>query len=86
MNEIAPIVATPASALTLSEPPGPDSLLNAVARAVKDPSIDVAKLEALLRLQREIVAADAELQFARAMSQCQGELQPVLRSMPNTAT
>jgi hypothetical protein len=95
MNDIAPITVAPSSALTLgssaqghalAEPAAADSLLNFVARAVKDPSIDVAKLEALLRLQREIVAADAELQFARAMSQCQGELQPVLRSMPNTAT
>lgn len=49
------------------EPP-PDaaiSLLNFVAQAVKDPAIDVTKLEALLRMQREIVADDSKAQFNR---------------------
>jgi hypothetical protein len=64
----------------------PDSLLNFVARAVKDPTIDVAKLESLLRMQREIVADDARLQFNRAMSAAQGEMQPVLRNARNDQT
>jgi len=41
------------------------SLLNFVAQAVENPNIDVAKLEALLRMQREIVADDAKSQFNR---------------------
>jgi hypothetical protein len=63
-----------------------DSLLNFVARAMADPSIDVAKLEMLLRMQREIVADDARLQFNRAMSLAQGEMQPVVRDAQNTQT
>jgi hypothetical protein len=53
---------------------------------VKDPAIDVAKLESLLRMQREIIADDARLQFNRAMSAVQGEIQPVPRNARNDQT
>lgn len=45
-----------------------DSLLNFVAVAVHDPSIDVTKLQALLDMQRRIVADDARVQFYRALA------------------
>lgn len=64
----------------------PDSLLNFVAMAVRDPATDVAKLETLLRMQREIVADDARLQFNRAMSLVQSEMQPVVRDAENSET
>jgi len=50
------------------------SLLNFVAMAVKDPTIDVTKLEALLRMQREIVADDAKVQFNQAFIRLQTKL------------
>jgi ERF superfamily len=50
------------------------SLLNFVAMAVKDPAIDVTKLEALLRMQREIVADDAKAQFNQAFIRLQKRL------------
>jgi len=87
MNAITPTNPADASALTLAEaPPLADSLLNFVARAMADPAIDVHKLEMLLRMQREIVADDARLRFARAMAAAQGEMQPVVRSVPNNST
>lgn len=53
---------------------GVPSLLGFVAMAVRDPNIDVAKLEALLRMQREIVADDAKTQFNQAMARLQPRL------------
>lgn len=50
------------------------SLLSFVAQAVKDPTIDVAKLEALLRMQREIVSDDAKAQFNEAFIRLQMKL------------
>ena len=80
MNEITPITAVQSSALTLAEsPPLADSLLNFIARAVTDPTIDLAKLESLL-------AMHARLRFDRAMSAAQGEMQPVLRNAQNIQT
>lgn len=64
----------------------PDSLLNFVAMAVRDPATDVAKLETLLRMQREIVADDARLRFNQAMSCVQAEMQPVVRDAENSET
>lgn len=66
--------------------PTPDSLLGFVAMAVKDPTIDVAKLDALLRMQREIVADDARVQFNQAMRAAQGEIIPVVRDAINPET
>jgi hypothetical protein len=46
----------------------------------------VAKLDALLRMQREIVADDRKLAFYRAMSAAQQEMRPVMRDADNTTT
>jgi hypothetical protein len=71
---------------SLDAPAEIDSLLNFVARAVKDPTIDVAKLESLLRMQREIVADQARLEFNRAMSAVQSEMGPIVRDGTNDQT
>jgi len=75
------------NAVTTITAPQPDgSLLNFVALAVKDPAIDVAKLETLLRMQREILADDARRLFNQAMAQVQSEMQPIVRDAQNTET
>ena len=85
MNAIAQIAASSETSATTS-PPLEHSLLNFVARAMADPTVDANKLEMLLRMQREIVADDAKLQFARAMSAAQGEMLPVTRDAANDQT
>jgi hypothetical protein len=80
----ADVVALVESPPTESLPP--DSLLNFVAMAVRDPSVDVTKLEALLRMQREIVADDGRVQFNRAYSAAQAEMLPVTRDAKNDQT
>ena len=86
MNEIAVATAQETTALTLAESQLPDTLLNFVARAVRDPSIDVDKLKALITIQREIVADDARVQYIRAMAAAQGEMVPVIRDATNDQT
>lgn len=67
MNEIATV--TPSTDLAASQPEnGTTSLLNFVALAVKDKDIDVSKLDALLRMQREIVADEARIKFNQALA------------------
>jgi hypothetical protein len=82
--EAVPLIK--AAALTEATPVLADSLLNFVARAMADPTVNVDKLQALLTMQREIVANDARLQFNRAMSLAQGEMVPVVRDAQNTQT
>ena len=67
MNEVSTIAPSTDLAASQSEN-GTTSLLNFVALAVKDKDIDVSKLDALLRMQREIVADEAKLKFNQAMA------------------
>ncbi len=55
----------------------PPSILNIIANAARDPAVDVVKLEALLRMQRDVMADDAKAQFTRALHLAQSELGPV---------
>jgi hypothetical protein len=82
MNALAPIT----SVALAESPPLADSLLNFLARAMADPNTNVDKLQVLLKEQREIIAYDARLQFSRAMSAAQGEIQAVLRDAKNDQT
>jgi hypothetical protein len=56
------------------------SMLNFIAMAVTNPDVDVAKLEALLRMQREVAADDAKAQFFRALHACQSEMPRVKKN------
>lgn len=56
-----------------------DSMLSFISMAVRDPGIDVAKLDALLRMQREVKADDAKAQFTRAFAQLQQRLPRIER-------
>lgn len=70
-----------ATALAVPQAPAnPTSLLNFVAQAVSDPNIDVAKLEALLRMQREIVADEAKTEFNVALHAAQAEMPRVKKN------
>lgn len=57
-----------------------------IERAVLDSSFDVAKLDALLRMQREELQQLARRAFNRAMSAAQAEMGPVVRDKVNTHT
>jgi hypothetical protein len=57
-----------------------------IERAAMDPGFDIAKFEALLRMQREIMEQQARQQFNAAMSDAQAEMVPVVRDATNTHT
>ena len=67
---------------TVSEP----SLLNTIASMALDPAVDVEKIKALVRLQREVAADQARIAFARAMSAAQAEMISVVRDAENKHT
>lgn len=68
------------------EPTAPSNLITFLARAVHDPSVDVGKLEAIYRMQREIVADEARVQFHKAMNATQADTQAVVRDAINDQT
>lgn len=80
-EHLLPVEPPPEAGREVALQSGPaGSLLNFVALAVKDPTVDVAKLDALLRMQREIVADDAREQFNSAFVRLQGRLPRIKRN------
>jgi hypothetical protein len=61
-------------------PPEPPTLMNFIAAALTNPAIDVSKLDALLRMQREVAADDARAQFNRALHEAQAEMPRVKKN------
>lgn len=74
------------NAVTTQDPGGNGGLLNFIERASRDPEFDVAKFEALLRMQREIIAEQARREFNQAMAAAQAEMMPVIRDATNAHT
>lgn len=62
------------------------ALLNVIALAARDPATDVAKFEALFRLQQEIIREQQAGEFKRGMSAVQAEMGPVVRDAKNEQT
>ena len=52
-------------------------LLEVIARAARDPSVDIDKMERLIAMQERVQARDAEVAFNAALAQLQPEL-PVI--------
>lgn len=55
-------------------------VMNFIGTAIADPNTDVAKLRALLDMQREVRAENAQALFAEAMFRVQAKLKPMIRS------
>jgi hypothetical protein len=66
--------------------PDDDRLEHAIIRAAQDDSIDIAKLQALLDMQRQVAQDRSKRMFNTAMSSAQAEMLPVIRDAQNTHT
>lgn len=65
-EEQALATVAPAAPPTIQE--GPGALLGAIITLARDPSVDVAKLDALLHMQERMEARQAEMEFNRALA------------------
>lgn len=61
-------------------------LLEVIARAARDPSVDIDKMERLIAMQERVQARDAELAFNRALNVAQSEMRPVAANASNPQT
>lgn len=71
---------TPAPELSPEATPETGGLLSVIARAAADPAVDVAKMEALLRLQREVIADQAKAEFNAAYTRLTGRMPRVKKN------
>jgi hypothetical protein len=68
------------------EPTEAQSLVQVIARAASDPTVDVAKMERLLAMHERITGLNAEKQFNEAMRAAQEEMPNVVRDAVNEST
>lgn len=59
---------------------------SAIIRASQDDTIDIAKLQALLDMQRTVARERAVRMFNTAMAQAQSEMEPIIRNAVNVHT
>lgn len=62
------------------------SLVEVIARAARDPSVDIDKMERLLQMQERVQARDAEMAFNQALNAAQGEMRPIAANASNPQT
>ena len=73
--------------MVLSEPAQiQSSLIEVIATAAKDKSVDMDKMERLLMMQERIMAKQAEEQFNESMRQVQAQVPRILRDAVNPST
>jgi hypothetical protein len=62
------------------------SLMEVIARAASDPSVDIDKMERLIAMQERIQARQAESAFNIAMNAAQSEMRPIAANASNPQT
>jgi hypothetical protein len=64
----------------------PATMLEVIARAARDPAVDVDKLEKLLAMRERVEAADAKKAYAAAMTKAQASMERISTDALNTHT
>lgn len=62
------------------------SLMDVIARAASDPTVDIDKMERLIALQQQVSSREAELAFNQAMNAAQAEMRPISANASNPQT
>lgn len=63
-----------------------DPMLAMIERVATNPDADVSKLREMLDMKREVFERNAEIEYNRAMSMAQSEIEPVARDAQNDQT
>lgn len=62
------------------------SLMEVIAQAARDPSVDIDKMERLIAMQERVQDREAELAFVQAMNAAQAEMRPISANASNPQT
>lgn len=63
-----------------------NAIINMIERASRDPSVDLDKLERLMRMRKEVTAETAERAFNVAMRSAQADMKPISADATNPQT
>lgn len=62
------------------------AIIQMVERASRDPSVDLDKMERLIRMRKEMLSEEAERAFNKAMKATQAEMRPISANATNSQT
>lgn len=62
------------------------SLMEVIAKAARDPNVDVEKMERLFAMQERVQARDSEMAFNSALNAAQAEMRPIAANASNPQT
>lgn len=62
------------------------SLMQVIAKAASDPSVDVEKMERLFAMQERVQARESEMAFNTALNAAQAEMRPIAANASNPQT
>jgi hypothetical protein len=62
------------------------ALIAVIERAARDPNVDIAKMERLFAMRKEIATEVAEAAFNQAMTECQSEMRAISADAENKQT
>lgn len=85
MSEVA---TTEPQELAISDEPVNDStaMMVMIERAVRDPSVDVEKMERLMAMQERVMERQSIIDFNNAMAESQSEMSPIATNKKNDQT
>lgn len=86
MGEIQKIDAAHAAPIAPADMHGDSAIISMIERAVRDPSVDIDKLERMMAMQERVVARNAEAAFNAAMQAAQAAMPQVTRDAKNDQT
>lgn len=72
--------------VAVTSKPEETSVLSIIQRAASDPGVDVSKMQALLEMQKDIMATQARADYNAAMTECQAEIERVVVTRTNSHT
>lgn len=78
--------ALPQEVLPPAAVASPNSLLQVIARAAADPTVDIEKMERLMAMHERLIAREAETAFNDAMTACQHEMRAIAADAYNPQT
>jgi len=79
-------IAKPAEQLPAEVTEMNTGVLAVIERAVRDPSVDIDKMERLLAMQERVMAEDSKRQFINALRAAKSEIKPVAKNRFNDQT
>ena len=85
-QQVIPITEHRGGTMPIPQQSETAAMIHMIERMARDPSIDLARLESIIKLRLELEDRESALQFGNAMADAQAEMRPVATDASNPQT